>query len=283
MLLHLLSSSRFDVTAVSSDGSTPLHYFIRSFPDGPSSPAVGSTGAPAADGDANATNPVDRFSFAVRQLIMKGTDLPTPPPSDIVMNGWGGGLTNETWACTDPCLFITHYNNNNQQQGWTFGRRTRMGRRCYTGRACRARPPLCAGSRSRRSGPSTSTPPPSTPRLSLPPRSRATTGGGGVVILTRACVRVVGAVTGTRRCIWPRGWDRSRPCGRCSNWGSTTPSPPNTAPPSTSPDAPTTRYLTHLPTTTPNLHWLAISPPERRLAPGEEGQPPLTRHACGGW
>jgi hypothetical protein len=81
MLLHLLSSNRFDVTAVSSDGSTPLHYFIRSFPDGPSSPAVGSTGAPAADGDANATNPVDRFSFAVRQLIMKGTDLPTPPPN----------------------------------------------------------------------------------------------------------------------------------------------------------------------------------------------------------
>lgn len=75
MLLHLLSSNRFDVTAVSSDGSTPLHYFIRSFPDGPSSPAVGSTGAPAADGDAGATNPVDRFSFAVRQLIMKGVDI----------------------------------------------------------------------------------------------------------------------------------------------------------------------------------------------------------------
>lgn len=36
MLLYLLSSSRFDVTMVSSDGSTPLHYFIRSFPDSPS-------------------------------------------------------------------------------------------------------------------------------------------------------------------------------------------------------------------------------------------------------
>lgn len=65
MLLYLLSSNRFDVTLLSSDGSTPLHYLIRSFPE-----PLASAEASAVDQE---SHPFTKFSNAVRQLILKGT------------------------------------------------------------------------------------------------------------------------------------------------------------------------------------------------------------------
>lgn len=69
MLLWLLSSSRFDVTMLSSDGSTPLHYLIRSFPEPSETHELPDEGP-------EVSGPFHKFSTAVRQLILKGKGNP---------------------------------------------------------------------------------------------------------------------------------------------------------------------------------------------------------------